>query len=295
MKNYIAFDIGGTMIKYGIINDGGKIVSKSKTPTEAAYGGPYILEKVCERIEKTLETHEISGICISTAGVVDYINGSIIYANNNIPNYTGMKLKKVLEDRYSIPCEVENDVACAGLAEQYSGASTGSKVSICLTVGTGIGGCILIDNKIFHGASYSAGEIGYLNMLGSEFQKLASTSALVKKVANKKNFTSHQLNGIKIFDMAKAGDNICINSIQEMCNILGYGIANICYVVNPRVVVIGGGIAEQRESLYYPLRQSMDKYLLPMISKNTKLVFASLGNNAGMLGAYYNFRERRDV
>lgn len=292
MKNYIAFDIGGTMIKYGIINENGKIVENCETPTEAVRGGPYILEKIQEIIEQSLGNHRLEGICISTAGIVDYINGSIIYANDNIPAYTGIKIKEVLESRFRIPCEVENDVMCAGLAEQYSGASKGSKVSVCLTIGTGIGGCILIDNKIFHGASYSAGEVGYMNMFGTAFQELASTSALVEKVSRQKNCSQQELDGIRIFEMAKSGDQICIDAIEEMCDMLGYGIANICYVINPEAVIIGGGIAGQQEYLYSLIRQSMDKHLLPALSEKTRLVFASQGNQAGMLGAYYNFKEK---
>ncbi|WP_312693225.1 ROK family protein [Caproiciproducens sp.] len=292
MKNYVAFDIGGTMIKYGIINENGKIVENHETPTEAGRGGPYILKKIQEIIEKSLENHRLDGICISTAGIVDYINGSIIYANDNIPDYTGMKIKEVLESRFHIPCEVENDVMCAGLAEQYSGASKGSKVSVCLTIGTGIGGCILINNKIFHGVAYSAGEVGYMNMFGTEFQELASASALVEKVSRQKNCNQQELDGIKIFEMAKSGDQICIDAIKEMCDMLGYGIANICYVINPEAVIIGGGIAKQQEYLYSLIRQSMDKHLLPALSEKTRLAFASQGNLAGMLGAYYNFKEK---
>jgi len=290
MKKYISFDIGGTMIKYGIINEIGEIVENHETPTEAGGGGPHIMQRVRELIELSRREYSLSGICIATAGMVDHLNGKIIYANESIPNYTGIEMKKILEAEFHIPCEVENDVSCAGLSEQLTGASKGSKVSLCLTIGTGIGGCIIIDNKIFHGAFHSAGEVGYMNMNGSNFQKTASTSALVSKVASLKECDSKELNGIKIFELAQTGDRICMDAIDELCDNLGYGIANICYVINPEVVVLGGGITKQKEYLYERIRKSMDKYLIEEVGKKTKLVFAENGNQAGILGAFLNFK-----
>lgn len=292
MKKYITFDIGGTMIKYGIINQDGKIIENHETPTEAKKGGPYILHKVQNLIVEYRAIHILNGICISTAGIVDYIKGSIIYANDSIPDYTGINIKMQLEDEFHIPCEVENDVVCAGLSEQYCGASKGCNVSLCLTIGTGIGGCIIVNNRVFHGYGNSAGEVGYMNMFGSNFQSLASSSALVNKVSERMGCDKTELDGIKIFEMAKAGDRIGIEAIEEMCDRLGYGIANICYVINPEVVVIGGGITKQKEYLYDAIRKSLDKYLIRTISEKTKLAFAANGNQAGMLGAYYNFREK---
>jgi len=292
MKKYIAFDIGGTMVKYGIIDEGGVIIDNDEMQTEARYGGAHILNKIQGIIKKYAKVHTFNGICISTAGMVDSIKGSIIYANENIPGYTGMKVKEFFESKFGIPCEIENDVACAGLAELYSGASKGSKISICITIGTGIGACIIIDGKIFHGATNSAGEIGYMNMLNSKFENLASVSSLIEKVAGLKQCNSSELNGFKILQMAKAGDRICIDAATEMCDILGYGIANICYVINPEIVVIGGGIAREKDYLYGLIRKSMDKYLLPELGQKTKLGFAGWGNLAGLLGAYYNFREK---
>lgn len=289
MKKYIALDIGGTMIKYGIINKEGHIIEHFKVPSEASLGGAHIMGKVIKIVNESLKENTLSGICIATAGMVDLESGSILYANENIPDYTGTRIKGILEKEFGIPCEVENDVACAGLAEQYAGVAKGSRISVCLTIGTGIGCCIMIDNKIFHGAHNSAGEVGYMNMFGTQFEALASSRLLVKNVAERKGCKVDELDGIKIFEMAKAGDLVSIRAIEEMCDKLGYGIANICYVINPEIVILGGGIAEQKDYLYEIIRKYMDRYLIPAISQKTKLVFASQGNQAGMLGAYYNF------
>lgn len=289
MKFYVSIDIGGTSIKHGILDKNIKFITSGEIATEAQKGGKNILEKVINIVSEYKKKYTLSGICISTAGMVDCEKGEIIHASDLIPNYTGTQIKKTLEDIFSIPCEVENDVNCAGLAEYFSGSAKGSSISLCLTIGTGIGGSIIINDKVFHGFSGSACEVGYMNMFKGKFEDLGATSILVKKVAKLKNCSENHIDGKLIFEMAKNNDEDCIKAIDEMVDILGMGIANICYVINPEVVVLGGGIMAQKDYLYDKIRLSLDKYLIPTISSKTKLEFAKNQNKAGMLGAYYNF------
>lgn len=293
MKEYICIDIGGTSIKHGVVREDGTFAVTGEMPTQAMeYGGPGIMEKAKKIVEVYREEYQPEGICISTAGMVDCEKGKITYAAPLIPNYTGTEIKKTLEDLYGIPCEVENDVNCAGLAEHFAGASKGSSISLCLTIGTGIGGAIIIDGKVFHGFSGSGCEVGYMHLPGGEFQDLGASSILVKKTAEYKRIDLASINGKYVFEQAKQGDSDCIRAIQEMCEVLGMGIANICYVVNPEVVVLGGGIMAQKEYLKDILRESLDKYLIPSVARHTRLEFAQNQNQAGMLGAYYHFRSR---
>lgn len=293
MKKYASIDIGGTAIKYGVIAENAEIIWKSEMKTEAQKGGPSILQKALNIVEDIQKKHEISGICISTAGMVDTEKGEIFYAAPLIPDYAGTQFKKVLEEKFSLPCEVENDVNCAGLAEGNAGAAQGAKVVLMLTIGTGIGGCILIDGQVFHGASNSACEVGYMHMLGSDFQTLGASSIMTKKVAQLKGESTDAWSGYHIFESAKAGDEICIKAIDEMTEVLGRGIANICYVINPEVVVLGGGIMAQEEYLRGRIRSALDKYLIESVAKHTRLEFAAHRNNAGMMGAFYHFRNKQ--
>lgn len=295
MKKYVSIDIGGTAIKYGVINSEGQIVEKEQMPTEAWRGGPEILNKVIGIVETYKKIYTVSGICISTAGMVDVEKGEIFYAAPLIPNYAGTKFKQVLEEKFQIPCEVENDVNCAGLAESVSGVAKQSKVTLCLTVGTGIGGCIIIQGKIFRGYSNSACEVGYMNMGDSDFQTLGAASILTKKVAERKTEPQERWNGYRIFEHAKKGDAVCCQAIDEMVDILGKGIANICYVLNPEIIVLGGGIMAQQEFLKEKIEQSVKRYLVPSIAENTKIAFAKHKNDAGMLGAFYHFTERHSM
>lgn len=294
MKRYVSIDIGGTAIKYGIIREDGRILSRSLTDTEAEKGGPAILSKVRGLVAQIISQEEIQGICISTAGVVDPESGTITHSAPLIPDYTGTAYKKELEQHFLLPCEVENDVNCAGLAEYYTGAAAGAGSALMLTVGTGIGGCILLDGEVYRGTSGSACEVGYMNMQGGDFQTLGAASVLSKKVADWKNEPREFWDGYRIFEGARAGDGICIRAIDEMTEVLGQGIANICYVLNPEIVVLGGGIMAQEAYLRGKLERSLAKYLIPGIACHTRLAFAKHGNDAGMLGAFYHFRHRRE-
>ena len=182
MKKYISIDIGGTAIKYGIVSENAEVLLKKEMKTEAQKGGPAILEKVIGIVEE-LKDEADTGVCISTAGMVDIEKGEIFYSAPLIPNYIGTAFKKTVEERFGIPCEVENDVNCAGLAEYKAGAAAGSKAAVMLTIGTGIGGCILLNGEVFHGFSNSACEVGYMHMNDSDFQTLGAASILTKKVS----------------------------------------------------------------------------------------------------------------
>ncbi len=291
MKKYVSIDIGGTAIKYGLIDENGMILSKKQMQTEAKKGGPAILEKVIHIVEQFGETEQLSGICISTAGMVDVEKGEIFYSAPLIPNYTGTKYKEVLEGRFQIPCEVENDVNCAGLAEFVSGAAKGSKSAVMLTIGTGIGGSLILDGKIYRGFSGSACEVGYMHMEDSDFQTLGATSILTKKVASSKSEAEELWDGYHIFEAAKQGDSICNRAIDEMVDVLGKGIANICYVVNPQVVILGGGVMTQKAFLKEKMEAALDTYLVSSIRKHTKITYAEHKNDAGMLGAFYHFMQ----
>lgn len=293
IKKYVSIDIGGTAIKYGVIDEKGIILSRNEMKTEAWKGGPTILEKAVGIVADIRRLHEISGICISTAGMVDTEKGEIFYAAPLIPDYAGTRFKAAMEERFDIPCEVENDVNCAGLAESVSGSAKGSSSTLMLTIGTGIGGCFVLDNKVFHGFSNSACEVGYMHMFNSDFQTLGAASILTKKVAERKGDDAHVWHGYRIFEQAEAGDEICVQAIDEMVDILGRGIANICYVLNPQTVVLGGGIMAQEAYLKDKIESAVAKYLVPSIAECTAIRFAKHRNDAGMLGAFYNFKQKR--
>ena len=227
-------------------------------PTEAHKGGPpYLTKRPKISVASYLEKGSVAGVAISSAGMVDPDKGEIFYAGPQIPNYAGTQFKKEIETSFAIPCEIENDVNCAGLAEAVSGSGKGASVTLCLTIGTGIGGCLIMDGKVFHGFSNSACEVGYMHMQDGAFQDLASTTALVEYVAEGHGDPVDHWNGRRIFKEATEGNKICMAGIDRMVDYLGKGLANICYVANPEVVILGGGIMGQEAILKPKIRTAL--------------------------------------
>lgn len=290
MKKYVSIDIGGTAIKYGLVNGDGEILTHSELPTEAHKGGPSILVKAIKIAGQFCQDNTISGICISTAGIVDTKKGAILHAAPLIPRYTGICLKEPLEKQFQVPCEVENDVNCAGLAEYLSGAGRGFDPMLMLTVGTGIGGCLVSGGQLYRGASYSACEVGYLHIRGSEFQALGSASSLCKRVSEAKQEPLELWDGLRIFQEARLGDIDCIHAIDEMTEVIGLGIANLCYVLNPEIVVLGGGIMAQEDYLSARIQKAAESFLIEHLASTVRIAFAKHKNHAGMLGAFYHFK-----
>lgn len=287
---YICIDIGGTSIKYGILREDLTLEYTASRPTEAQRGGAGIMEKIIAIIEECREKCTPAGVCVSTAGMVDCETGSIRYANELIPGYTGTQIKAQVEEKFALPCEVENDVNCAGLAEAGYGAAKNSRTAVCLTVGTGIGGCILSEGKIFRGAG-NAGAVGYLPLGEGKFEQLAATSVLVQRVAARKGMTD--ITGEQVFALAEQGDEVCQEEIERMVHFLAVGIAAICYVVAPDTVVLGGGIMAQRQRLAPMLNRALDEMLVPSVREQMELRFAEHENHAGMVGALCHFLQRR--
>ena len=322
-KRYFALDIGGTKTKYALLGEKGEILSTYEKDTEAQRGGSFILEnvkgeirrvlaelkgnppegaqadtKVDAKAERTTEAKTeplLFGICISTAGMVDELKGEIIHAGPQIPEYKGTKWKEEIETAFSIPCEVENDVKCAGLGEYSFGSGKGANSMLCLTIGTGIGGSFILNGEVYHGTSHSAMEIGYMQIPGGMFQRMASTSALVKRVASRKGETEELWNGKRIFEEVAKEDKICLEELDRLCDALSIGLSNLCYAFNPECIVLGGGIMEQKEILLPKIWGHLQEHLVPIVAENTRLLAASLGNRAGLLGAYVHFQNRQNA
>lgn len=287
MKYYVCIDIGGTAIKYGLASEEGNFVAKSSMPTQANLGGMGIVEKIKQIIKNYSAEKIISGVAISTAGVIDYTDGSIKFALA-IPNYTGTKLKAIVEQTFKVKCAVENDVNCIGLGEMWLGAGKGKSSLFCMALGTSIGGCAVLNKKVIHGASNSAGEIAYMLIPGGNMHELVSTSRLVKDVAKAKKLSLEKVNGKKIFTWARQGDEDCKLAINNLMQHLTDGIVNIVSVLNPEMIILGGGIMAQTEYLQPIIDDLLKTKLEPSVYEQTNIAFAKLQNDAGMLGALYN-------
>lgn len=289
MNQIICIDIGGTAIKYGVLESDGTIFCSGETPTEAKKGGKALAGKVHDLCAKLIKDYpQAKGIAISSAGVVDTEQACIIHASDAIPGYKGISFRDELSE-FNLPVEAENDVNSAGLSEYATGSAKGADSALILTIGTGIGGCFIEQGRLRHGHTYSACEVGYFPVDGDEFQNRASTTALVELAAAKKQEPKENWDGRKIFAQAAAGDQDCREAIEEISEILGKGIAALCFILNPEVVVLGGGIMAQDKVLRPLIEKAFAKHSIPLIADATRIEFASHQNAAGMKGALVHF------
>lgn len=284
MNNILTVDIGGTEIKYALMIDE-KLKYKSTKKTYIEEEGFHVFKRLEEIIDIMRAKHEIKGIAISTAGMVDASLGKIIYANDNLPNYTGTMLSKLINEKYNLPCSVENDVNSAALGEQKS---QNLNNFIMITVGTGVGGSVVLNNNVYKGASDCAGEIGYMLVKGKPIETFASTKAMVNSLSKKLNISD--LDGKKIFARAKQGDVICIEAIDELCENIAEIMTNCACLLNPEAIVLGGGVMEQEEYLKPIIHKHFKEKCHKPIYEATQVRFANLGNDAGMVGAYQHFK-----
>lgn len=290
------FDIGGTKIKYGIVTEQGEIITKSQMDTEAINGGRAILDRIVEKSRILKNQYPLAGLGISSAGQIDSKAGKVVFATESLPNYTGMPIKELLEKELGLPVAVENDVNCTALGEYWQGAAKNEEEFIGVTLGTGIGGSIVIGGKIYNGISFSAGEFGHINLYpnglacscGSKgcYEMYASSKALENRI---KRLLGEGADLLEVFGRAKKGDAIVNEVIDGWIKDLALGLKSIVHIFNPGLIVIGGGISEQGNFLLRKIEGELHKIIMPSFREKLVIKMALQGNDANLLGAAYHF------
>lgn len=286
----LAIDIGGTAIKYGIVHSDFTIEKAFEIPTEAHLGGPHLMHKIMGIVGEFASSVHCVGI--STAGQVNSALGKIIFASENIPNYTGIEITKTIQHKFNLPVSVENDVNAAATAEAKFGSARGYKDFLCLTYGTGVGGALWINDKIYTGECFSAGEFGHIvtHTGGKQctcgnngcYEMYASTRALTVSV---REATGKTLTGREIF-LPENFNNVTVRAVIDnwIDEIIG-GLTTLIFIFNPPLIVLGGGIMNEDYVIHEIDRRiharSIHSFRSVIIKK------AEMKNQAGMLGAAY--------
>ncbi len=284
----MVLDIGGTAIKSGLF-DGETLSDIQETPTEAGLGGAHVVQRSKDIIASYRERCPFDRIGISTAGQVDPVSGQIIYANENIPGYTGTRLGEIIAQTFHVPTAVENDVNAAAIGESVFGAGKGRREFVCLTYGTGVGGAIFSGGRLYSGCSYSAGEFGAIvthpedrnigsDMFSGCYEKYASVTALVKSAVQMDPTLD---SGRKIFERIDEPEVRAL--VDRWTTEIVYGLITIVHMLNPECVILGGGIMEQ-PCVLEQLREKLYPNIMPSF-RHVQIKRAALGNQAGMLGA----------
>ncbi|MBQ8077079.1 MAG: ROK family protein [Eubacterium sp.] len=285
----LTFDIGGDFIKYGVVNEKFKLLETHKVPTEAQKGGQRLIERIIDIIESY---KGIDRVAVSTAGQVDSENGIVVYSTGKIPYYTGMMVKRLIENKTGIPTFVENNVNAEAMGEAMFGAAKGQTDFISLTYGNGIGGALYMNGKLYKGSGSSAGELGHMIThaggkqcnCGGEgcYECYASAKALVNSV---NRVVKDPLDAFQIFEKENFERPEIRFEIDKWVDEIIVGLINIIYTFNPPLIVLGGGIMNEDyiidlidRKIYNRL---MDNY------RNVNIVRSKLGNDAALLGVAY--------
>ena len=292
----LAVDIGGTAVKMALIDKEGHIGSRYQASTNFDQYKTPMLETVIREAGNFLrqENARIEGIGVSATGFIDTRTGSVIGANGIILNYEGSQIKAEMEKAFSVPVFVLNDADAAALGEVYAGRAKGYRYVLMVTIGTGVGGGIIIDGKIYGGVRGIGGEIGQFvlrpgctGLTGDPhgwYEGFTSTTALVR--AAEAATGESGLNGRIIFERAANGDKIMLDVLDKWEDDIVYGLEGLVYILNPELILIGGGVCTQEKLLIEPLRKKLTARLVPCFSENLEIQAAALGNDAGLIGAY---------
>lgn len=288
MGKFLTFDIGGTDLKYGIIEND-KLVYSNKIPSEGEKGGMQILDKIIKLEQELNPNKDVLGICISSAGVINPYTGECVAAAFNIPGYIGTEIKAILEEKTGLKTWVLNDVNAMALAELNDGVAISLDNFFCMTVGTGIGGAIIIDKKMVWGHSFAAGEVGiHYTSTKENWENRGSSKTLVERA---KKLNPNVKNGFEVFSLYDQGDKDMTKMVNRFYNDLAVGIANIIHILNPGAIVIGGGVTARGEKFIEELKQHLYKYISKYYQENTQILIAKYKNESQMIGAYYHFKD----
>lgn len=302
MKNYMVFDIGGSSVKWSVINGNGEIIEKGSI--SVADNVNEFFDNLAKISNDMKEKHEVCGIGISAPGAVDSDNG-IIGGVSAIPYIHGPNFKEELNKRTGLKVEIENDANCAALGECWLGAGKDNKDLAFIVCGTGIGGAIVKDKKVHSGIHKHGGEFGYCSF-NYEFDEngtpkfkswsqTGSTAGLANNVARLKGLDEGSINGVDVFEMCNNGDEIAVQEVNKYFYNMAIGIYNIQYIFDPEVIVLGGAISEREDFI-----DEINKRLDYMMSKDCELEGTIkpvvkrcvYGNDANKLGALYNYLQR---
>lgn len=304
MKNYaFGIDVGGTTVKMGLFTTAGEIINKWEIPTNTADGGVHILDDIEKAIRDELASRNISmddveGVGIGIPGPVD--KDGVVNKCVNL-GWGVTPLREKMEAKLGVKVRVGNDANVAALGECWMGGGKGFNDIVMLTLGTGVGGGVVIDGKLVVGVGGSAGEIGHIKVDYEETESCncggkgcleyyASATGIARMAKRMRPaFTGvtslDATEGIAkdVFDGAKAGDEFCLSVADKVCNILGKAIANLASVTDPGAFVIGGGVSKAGPILTDAVEKYYKQYAFHACS-SAKIVIATLGNDAGMYG-----------
>lgn len=290
----IGLDLGGTDLKSGWIGLEGSLDGFARRPSralESAEGPLVAIEEAVAALQRGTGRAPVA-VGLGTPGAVNPATGALVGRTPHLPHWDGMPIRAALEDRLGLAVVVDNDANCAALAEWHCGAARGAHVALMVTLGTGVGGGVVVGGEIMRGALGGAGELGHVALGSGELacpcgiehcaEPEMSASGMVRAARAR---GLHVASGLEVFAAAARGDDRAVFLVDRMGDRLGAAIAAAIGTLNPDVVVVGGGLSLAGEALFSRLRRSLERYALPSHRVGFRLEPAALGERAGVVGA----------
>jgi len=305
MSLYLGLDLGGTNLKYALGSETGEIVVRFSKPSLADQEQETIFENMFSAVEELLKEAEnrnkkVNAIGVGSPGSVDFKSGKLLDSTPNFEHWTNAPIKKRFEDRFNLPTWADNDANLMALAEARKGAGQKYNNLLCVTLGTGIGGGIIINNELYRGVHYSAAEIGHIIIeyggrpcnCGNRgcLEAYAAAPAMVECYRRKLKrtgvmFDIDELSTEFIFQKAELNEDLAKETINETCDYLGVGIASIVNTIDPDIVILGGGVAEAGMEFIQRIEQVVKQNALKPIARKLNVAKAELNLDAGIVGA----------
>jgi glucokinase len=310
-KWLIGVDLGGTTTKLAFINYYGEILHKWEIPTDNSEEGKNITINIAKAIDRKLEELDLTkdkiiGLGMGAPGPVNLATG-VVYNTVNLGWNDNYPLKDLLEVETSLPVIIDNDANCAALGEMWKGAGNGAKDLVCVTLGTGVGGGVIANGDIVQGVSGAAGEIGHITSVplgGAQcncgktgcLETIASATGIVRQAIEKLQLSEDgelakiykengQITAKDVFDTARLGDATSLSVVSDTALHLGLALANAANTLNPEKIVLGGGVSKAGDILLKPVVENFSKFSFPRVRESTVIDIATLGNDAGVIGA----------
>ncbi|MDR6998740.1 ROK family glucokinase [Neobacillus niacini] len=321
-KWIVGVDLGGTTTKLAFLTTSGEILQKWEIPTDNSDEGRNITGNIAKAINEKLASlgenkNRLIGIGMGAPGPVDYETGVILNVVNlgwkeNYP------LKEQLEATTALPAAIENDANCAALGEMWKGAGGGAKDLVCVTLGTGVGGGVIIGGNIVQGANGASGEIGHITAVpiggapcncgkNGCLETVASATGIVRLATGElsksdlkgelaeKQSANGKITAKDVFDAARNGDKVAGKVLDEVTFHLGLALANIGNTLNPQKIVVGGGVSKAGDILINSVKQQFNQFAFSPVKESTELALATLGNEAGVIGAAWLIKTKLNL
>ncbi|MEW5801904.1 MAG: ROK family protein [bacterium] len=308
---FIGVDLGGTNMRVGVVNSGGQVFHRLSLPTRVNLGLEEVIERIVSTVLRVVDQardggNQIEAVGIGSPGIIDIRTGTIV-TSPNFPEWRRVPLKQTMEKRLPYPVFLDNDANAFAYGEKWVGVGRDVQSMVCLTLGTGVGGAIILGGRLWHGADGMAGEVGHMTVQPNGLkcncgnygclESYASASSVVRRalVASRTGTPSmiltlaggdpEKITSSLVYQAALKGDTLAMQIMKETATYLGIGIANLINLLNPEMIVVGGGLANAWDLIYPTVEDEVCHRAFLTLAQTAKIRKASLGDDAGIIGA----------